>query len=346
MAESKQFSNIAKRQSKHLTYLVDDLLDTSCMTYGKIRLNYEVIDFTQFLQELLSNYEESLQTKELILNRNLLDESVWISGDTNCLTQALSNILDNAIKFSYPNSKITRSMTLDEDWVRVEIADTGMGIEEEALSRIFTRFSQENRNIAGGAGLGVGLPLAKGIIELHDGRIRANSGGRDRGTEVIVELPCLERESLEASLIAESNESTSIIGNEGKTSNSGGRVLIIEDEADSALLIQTFLESLGYQTEIAFNGIEGIALARQFSPDVILSDISLTQAMDGYTVARTIRSDSELNSIALIAISGYGQPEDKEKAKAAGFDAHLTKPLNLNRLESSIAEKIAQNRNS
>ena len=342
--DSKQLSNIAKRQSRHLTYLVDDLLDASRMTYGKISLDHEVIDLTQLLQEVLADYEQSLQAKELILARNLL-EFVWISGDINRITQAFSNILDNAIKFSYPKSRITISMTLDEDWVTVEIADTGIGIESEALSRIFTPFSQENRSIAGSGGLGLGLPLAKGIVELHDGRIYADSQGRDRGTAVVVELPRLKRESLDTNPIVEASASTDIRDEEDEAS-SGGRVLIIEDEADSASLIQTFLESLGYQTEIAFNGIDGIALARQFSPNVILSDISLRHEMDGYTVARTIRNDSELNSISLIAISGYGQPEDKQRAKAAGFDAHLTKPLNLNRLEKAIAEKIAQNRNS
>ena len=346
VADFKQFCNIAKRQSKHLTYLVDDLLDASRMTYGKIRLNHEVIDLTQLLQELLSDYEDSLQAKELILHRNLLDESVWIDGDRNRITQAFSNILHNAIKFSYPNSRITISMTLDEDWVTVEIADTGIGIESEALSRIFTTFSQEDRSIAGSEGLGLGLPLAKGIIELHDGRIRANSGGRDRGTEVIIELPRLEKESLDADSTTEGDESTStVIPNKEETSSNGGRVLIIEDEADSAFLMRTFLESLGYQIEIAFNGTDGIALARQFSPDIILSDISLTEEMDGYTVARTIRNDSELNSIPLIAISGYGQPEDKERAKAAGFDIHLTKPLDLRRLENAIAERIDRKAN-
>ena len=139
------------------------------------------------------------------------------------------------------------------------------------------------------------------------------------------------------------DESASIIGNENnQTLTSGARVLVIENEADSALLMQAFLEGLGYQIKIAYNGIDGIALARQFSPDVILSDISLSLQMDGYTVARTIRNDPKLSSIPLIAISGYGQPEDKEKAKVAGFDTHLTKPLNLNLLVKAIAEKIAQ----
>ena len=341
--DSKQFSNIAKRQSKHLTHLVDDLLDASRVTYGKIRLNCEIIDLTQLLQELLSDYEESLQAKELVLNRNLLQESVWIRGDLNRLTQAFSNILHNAIKFSYVKGRITISMALDNDWVRVEIADTGMGIESEALSRIFTTFSQENRSIAGSDGLGLGLPLAKGIIELHKGRIQVSSAGRDRGTEFVIKLPRLERESLDANLIKDEESTSKVIQDEPDESSSNGRrVLIIEDEADSAFLIQTFLDSLGYEIEIAFNGIDGIALARQFSPDVILSDISLTEEMDGYSVARTIRNDSELNSICLIAISGYGQPEDKEKAKAAGFDAHLTKPLNLDLVKDSIAEKTAQ----
>ena len=348
VADSKQFSNIAKRQSKHLTYLVDDLLDVSRITYGKIRLKPEVINLTQLLQELLADYEESLQIKQLIFDRNLLNEPVWISGDRNRITQVFSNILHNAIKFSYPKSRITISMALENDWVAIEIADTGIGIESHALSRIFTPFSQEHRSIDGSEGLGLGLPLAKGIIELHDGRIRANSGGRDRGTQIVIELPVLDRESIDPDLIAEddSRELIVIQNEEDETLNNGGRVLIIEDEVDSALLMQTFLESLGYQTEIAFNGIDGIALARQFSPDVILSDISLTAEMDGYTVASTIRNDPELNSIPLIASSGFGQVEDKARAKAAGFDAHLTKPLDLNVLEKAIAEKIAQRNKS
>ena len=211
----------------------------------------------------------------------------------------------------------------------------------------FTPFSQEHRSIAGSKGLGLSLSLAKGIIKLHNGRIYVSSEGRDRGTEFTIELPCLDREDLDIDLTAKKERTTSVAmsGDREETANNSGRILIIEDEVDSALLLQTFLEGSGYQVEIAFNGTVGIALARQFSPDIILSDINLTAEMDGYTVARTIRNDSELNSICLIAITGYGQPEDKDRAKIAGFDAHLTKPIDLYFLENAIAEKLAKKAN-
>ena len=341
--ELKQLCSIAKRQSKHLTHLVDDLLDVSRITYGKIRLERKAIDLTQLLQELLADCEESLQAKELVLNCNLLEESVSINGDWNRLTQAFSNILHNAIKFSYPNSRITVSMALKDDLVGVAIADTGIGIGNEALSRIFIPFSQENRGSnTGSQGLGLGLPLAKGIVELHGGKITVESAGRDRGTEFIIELPLMQSEDLEMAT-AKDEESTPTVGDKSsQTSGDRERILIVEDEADSAHLLQIFLETEGYHVKIAFDGIEGIALAREFSPDIILSDISLTAEMDGYTLAGTIRTDPQLNSIYLIAMSGYGQAEDKKRAKEAGFDAHLTKPLDLEKVENAIAQTMGQ----
>ena len=339
----QRLCDIAKRQSKHLTHLVNDLLDASRITYGKIRLNREVVNLSVLLQELIADCESDFQAKELRLDGNLL-ESVGINGDSNRLTQAFSNILHNAIKFSYPNSRITVSMALEEERVKVKIADTGIGIEGEALSRIFTPFSQENRELVGGEGLGLGLPLAKGIVELHDGRIMVHSAGRDCGTEFIIELPLVSQSDLDTMLMlttkdARSSESTTI-NEPSQTLSDGIRILIVEDEIDSASLLQMYLETQGYLVEVALNGINGIAIARQFSPDIILSDISLTEEMDGYTLASTIRNDSELNSVYLIAISGYGQPEDKNRAKAAGFNAHLTKPLNLERVSSAIAQII------
>lgn len=340
----EQLCSIAKRQSKHLTNLVDDLLDVSRITYGKIRLNRQAIDLTQLLREVLADCEDSLRAKELILNHNLLQDAVWVNGDPSRLTQAFSNILHNAIKFSYPNGRITVSMWLQDNSIAIEIADNGIGIESEALSRIFTAFSQENRSIAGSEGLGLGLPLAKGIIELHDGRIRVDSAGHDRGTQFTIELPRLAREYLDANSTAEDDgaELTATQNEANETTGDRGKILIVEDREDSAFLLQTFLEGLKYRVHIAFNGTDGIALARQFFPDIILSDISLTEAMDGYTFARTIRNDSELNAICLIAISGYGQPEDKQRAKAAGFEAHLTKPIDLDEVRNFIEAKMTQ----
>lgn len=195
------------------------------------------------------------------------------------------------------------------------------------------------------------LLLAKGIVELHGGRIVVNSAGRDRGTESIVELP-LEKSQKNASISTvenkewlkfKDNESTEVTQTMDKSSQREcRRILIVEDEIDSASLLQIFLEDLGYQVEVAFNGIDGVALAQKFSPDLILSDINLTREMDGYTLARTIRNDPQLSSICLIAISGFGESEDKTAASAAGFDAHLTKPLDLEQIQNKIVKTIAE----
>ena len=338
--EFQELCTIAKRQSKHITHLVNDLLDASRITYGKIRLGRQPLDLTQLLQNLLADCQENLQAKDLMLNSRLLTESVWINGDSHRLTQAFSNILHNAIKFSYPNSRITFSMTLQNERVQITIADTGIGIESEALERIFTPFTQENRSNAGSEGLGLGLPLAKGIIELHEGTITVYSAGRDRGTEFTVELPCIAPEANKVNA-TEEDTATKIDRDSNQTSGDRPRILIVEDEVDSASLLQLFLTNEGYQAEIAFNGTDAIALARQFSPDIILSDISLTPEMDGYTLARIIRDDADLNSIYMIAISGFGQPEDKKRAAAAGFNAHLTKPLDLETVQKAIDNIIA-----
>ena len=190
--------------------------------------------------------------------------------------------------------------------------------------------------------MGLGLPLAKGIIELHNGSIQVDSGGSDRGTAFTIELHLAKSEDLTAISSAENvkSRSTTIDDESSQSLSDRERILIIEDDTDSAYLLQMFLEKRGYRVKLAFNGIDGIELARQFAPDIILSDISLGEEIDGYTLASTIRNDPQLNSIYLIAMSGYGQAEDKKKAKAAGFDLHLTKPLDLEQIESAIAQKI------
>lgn len=164
-------------------------------------------------------------------------------------------------------------------------------------------------------------------------------GGGDRGTEFTIELPLAKSEG-SAILTTEGEGSMSSVMEDETTQTLGDRerILIIEDDTDSAYLLQMFLEEQGYRVKLAFNGIDGIELARQFAPDIILSDISLGEEMDGYTLANTIRNDSQLNSVCLIAMSGYGQAEDKKRAKAAGFDLHLTKPLDLEQIESAIAQ--------
>ncbi|MBE9184788.1 PAS domain-containing protein [Microcoleus sp. LEGE 07076] len=331
--------SIARRQLDQLTHLIDDLLDVSRISYGKIQLNCQPTDLVQILHGLVEDYQASAAQKEIALSLSVPNQPIWVQGDAVRLMQAFSNILQNAIKFSNSGDRIEVRATLQDGQVTIEIADSGIGMETEALSRIFTPFSQENRSLARSGGLGLGLPLVKGIIELHNGEVWAQSSGLNQGTEVIIRLCCLEEVESNTSEI---DAALSIPVEHGDVSFQLSRILIVEDDEDSALMLQFFLEDLGYQVAIAHDGENGLAIARQFKPDLILSDIGLTAAMDGYTLAQIIRKDSSLSNTYLIAASGYGQPEDKAKAKAAGFDEHLTKPINLARLEGLIARRLSQ----
>ena len=332
-----QLRTIAQRQLKLLSRLTTDLLDVSRVSRGKIRVLHKPIDLLVLLQHLVEDNQINLEEKDLTLKAQFPDQPIWISGDASRLTQAFSNVLRNAIKFSNDTDRIRISAMSDDESVSVTISDTGIGIESEALSRIFTPFSQEERSLARSGGLGLGLAVTKGIIDLHGGQIRAESPGLGEGTVFTIELPLLPPELAPESTSLAESRTPSVAARE----NVSDRILIVEDDVDSAFLIQFFLDESGYQTELASDGEAGLSLVKQFKPAVIISDIGLTDAMDGYAFARAIRTDADLQSVHLIAASGYGQPEDKEKAKAAGFDIHLTKPIDLQRLQALIVDYLS-----
>ncbi len=335
-----QLHAVASRQLTQLTRLVDDLLDVSRVAYQKIQLHRQQMDLTQLLRDLVTDAESAVSQKRLTLNAVLPEAVIWVNGDTARLMQAFTNVLQNAIKFSDLDGHIEISTQVESEHVTTRIADTGIGMEVEALTRIFTAFSQEDRSLARSGGLGLGLPLAKGIIELHEGQIWAESAGIGQGTAVMIRLPQLIGATEVLPPPSDAVSASSVAASESK------HILIIEDNEDSSFLLQLFLEDLGYQIDIANTGEQGLSLARQLQPDIIISDIGLTAAMDGYAVARAIRSDPALDAVYLIATSGYGQPEDKAKAKAAGFDEHFTKPVNLDQLKSLIEQYMALNQSN
>ncbi|MBD2576074.1 hybrid sensor histidine kinase/response regulator [Oscillatoria sp. FACHB-1406] len=332
------FYTIAWRQLNQLTRIVDDLLEVSRVAYGKIQLQRQPVELTQILRDLSQDYQARAAEKGIQIDLTISDRKIWVDGDAVRLMQAFSNIVQNAIKFSNSDSQIAISIAVEANRATIKITDSGVGIEAEALARIFKPFNQENRSLARNDGLGLGLPLAKGIIDLHDGQISAESLGLNQGTEITIHLPQIEapegdRQAAPAfDLPSENQESTT----------ERGKVLIVEDDEDSALLLELSLEEAGYQIAIARDGQTGLALARQFQPDLIISDIGLTKAMNGYAFARAIRADPELSHIYLIAASGYGQPEDKANAKAAGFDEHFTKPIDFEQLQIFVAQQLAQ----
>ena len=332
-AQAEVLHDMASRQLNQLTCLVNDLLDVSRIAYQKIQLRRQPMDLIKPLTGIAEDYQEPAEQKGIRFSVSLPPAPVWINGDAVRLTQAFSNVLRNAIKFSDSGDRITLSATVEEGLIAIKITDTGIGIEADAIASIFTPFNQEDRSLARSGGLGLGLPLAKGIVELHGGQIWADSAGIGQGTEVTIMLHCL----IDAALTQQSPSAIDASpANLSGLDRSPKRILIIEDNEDSALVAQFFLEGLGHTVEIASNGQEGLAIARQTKPDIIISDIGLTAEMDGYGVAQAVRADRAIGNTYLIAASGYGQPKDKAKAKEAGFNEHFTKPINLYQLEQSV----------
>ncbi|MCM1983768.1 chemotaxis protein CheB [Lyngbya confervoides] len=335
--ERDRLQAVASRQLSQLNRLVDDLLNVSRLVYQKVQLQPQTIGLMQLLRDVIVDASSSAASKGITLNAILPDQEIESQGDSVRLMQAFSNVLQNAIKFSDPDSTVTISAMLSEQSVTIKITDSGIGIESGALTRIFTAFSQEDRSLARSGGLGLGLPLAKGIIELHGGEIWAESPGLDQGSVVTIRLPYTGTVSNPPPR-ALAAEAATPFREQSTPAPRITRILIVEDDEDSAVILQTYLEHVGYDVSVARDGEAGIALAQASQPEVIISDISLTSKMDGYAVARAIRSYPSLNRTLLIATSGYGQPEDKAKAKAAGFDKHWTKPVNLQTLSQFIQE--------
>ena len=358
---------VANRQLHQLNRLVDELLDVSRIAHRKIQLDRQPIDLLQLLKDLVADMHNVAADKEIAIDLRLPDAPIWINGDKIRLTQAFSNILQNAIKFSQRGSQVSLISTIEAKreakpnakQVVVQVVDSGIGIEANVLPRIFTAFSQEDhsqedRSLSQQGGLGLGLPLARGIIDLHGGKVWANSAGRGKGTTITVTLDVLEASSsvpieMSRQLLGATSKRSAQATEAARTSlirtnlDRPHRILIVEDNQDSATMTQFFLEGLGYQVAMAADGPAGLALARQFKPDAIVSDIGLTKAMDGYSLALAIREDPALDGAYLIAVSGYGQPEDKARAKAVGFDRHLTKPVELGELEAVIAQALSRN---
>ena len=322
---------LIERQVHHLTRLVDDLLDISRISRGKILLRKIRLDLVEAVRAAVEDQRSSLEAAGLAVDLDLPGVPLYVQGDATRLSQMLGNVLNNAGKFTDAGGRITVSLRAETSRgsAAVAVRDTGIGMSPEVLERIFEPFSQADRDPARSrGGLGLGLALVKELAELHGGSVEATSPGPGKGSEITVRLP-LAAAREEADMPQESVESPA-------GQQPSRRCLVIEDHADAAESLALLLRLAGHEAEVAPNGEEGLAKARQFRPDVVLCDIGLP-GMDGYTVARALRADSELKSAYLIALTGYGQEEDRRRAVEAGFDAHLTKPADFGTLRQLLA---------
>jgi CheY-like chemotaxis protein len=310
---------IVERQVAHMVRLVDDLLDISRITQGKVQLKQEKIDLVETLRAVVADYRPILETSGLALTVSLPSRPVWIAADQARIFQVVSNLFQNAAKFTDPGGRIDLEAAADASGgAVVRVKDSGTGIAPEHLASIFEPFMQEKGTIGRSqGGLGLGLALVKGLVELHGGTVAARSEGHGRGSEFTLQLPAF-RTAAEAAPPPAAPE---------PGAPRPRRILIVEDLVDAALTMQLLLQMLGHSAAVAHDGRGGLDQAERFAPEIILCDIGLPGDLDGYEVARRIRATPALRGVHLVALTGFGTPEDKERALRAGFDAHLTKPV-------------------
>lgn len=264
----------------------------------------------------------------IALRLDLPSEPIWVDADPTRIAQVVGNLLQNASKFTPAGGSVTVSLGVQEGQVEIGVRDTGIGIEPGALEAMFRPFAQEERGLGRThGGLGLGLALAKGLVELHGGHIEAYSAGVGRGSEFVVALPLRRQRGVAPPAPPAAP----------RPAATARRILIIDDDADATETLQAALELEGHRVQVAPSGIAGLSVAREARPDVVLCDIALPD-LDGYEVARARRADESLRSTRLVAVTGYAQPEDEERAREAGFDAHLGKPFSVEAMLSLLAQ--------
>jgi PAS domain S-box-containing protein len=322
-ATVRRVQEMMERQVSHMARLVDDLLDVSRITRGKISLHVERLDLGRLLRTLVPDQQGVAERAGVKLSLDLPETPVWVRGDPTRLTQVMTNLVDNALKFTGPGGVVTVTLTANtpDETTTITVRDTGMGIEREILPRLFDAFTQADRSLdRSRGGLGLGLALVKGLVELHGGNVAVQSGGLGCGAAFTIQLP------QEQELPAVSERVASFT-----PSGKSLRILIVEDNPDAAESLRMLLELFGYEVTLAYTGPEGVRAALQARPHVVVCDIGLP-GMDGYAVAHVLRQHPETAKTRLIAVTGYGQEEDIRRAREAGFDDHLVKPVDPDHL--------------
>jgi two-component system CheB/CheR fusion protein len=311
--QMERAKGVIRRQTEHLTRIVDDLLDVTRISRGKIELQRAPVDLREVVGRTCDDHRTLFQGRRIEL-RVEASRPVWVDADATRIAQVLGNLLQNAAKFSREGGTVTTRVAAVDGHAEIRVRDEGVGIGPELLPRIFEPFFQADEGLARTrGGLGLGLALVKALVELHGGSVQAESAGAGRGSELVVTLPLAPgaRPSVEAVEAPEPRRTVDI--------------LVIEDNVDAAESIAHLLELEGHRVHVATDGRSGIAKARELRPEVVLCDIGLPD-VDGYEVARELRADAALRGTRLVALTGYTLPEDKERARQAGFEAHLGKP--------------------
>jgi signal transduction histidine kinase/DNA-binding response OmpR family regulator len=308
---------VIDRQLSHLVRLVDDLLDVSRITRGKIALKPEPTDLAVVVQHAVEASRPVIEQANHRLEVHVPPEPVWVNGDPARMTQVLTNLLNNAAKYTEEGGRVILTLTRQGGEAVVQVRDTGVGIPAEMLGAVFDLFTQVDRSLdRAQGGLGIGLTLVKRLVAKHGGTVEAHSEGPGKGSEFVVRLP----------LLAGPPPVVPIQSAGRPTVGAGLRVLLVDDNVDGADSLAALVRLAGHDTRVAHDGPGALAAAADFRPHVVVLDIGLP-GLTGYEVARRLRDDPHLAGVSLVAVTGYGRDEDREQARQAGFDHHLVKPV-------------------
>jgi signal transduction histidine kinase/CheY-like chemotaxis protein len=318
--------DIIDRQTRQLTHLVDDLMDVSRITQGRVQLRRKPCDLVAIVKAAIADSRSMIDAASHRLELDFPPRPVWVDADEVRLTQVVNNLLTNAAKYTPDGGTIAVAVVQDAGEVAVSVKDSGIGIPPEALNNVFTMFSQLTPALERSqGGLGIGLALVRGLVELHGGRIRAESAGIGHGSVFTVELTVLEEQPVpEVPVAAPQN-------------NASRRILVVDDNFDAADTLTMALELHGHIVRAAYGAADALVQANDFRPSLILLDIGLPD-MNGYEVARRLRAEPWGNDITLVAATGWSQEADRQRAQDAGFDDHLVKPIEFARLLELLAK--------
>lgn len=334
--ESQRERTIIERQVSHLTRLVDDLLDVSRIARGKVELKRETVEMAEIVATALEMTSPLLEQRTHSISVTLPRRGLAVEGDPTRLSQVVSNLITNAAKYTPSGGSITISGEAVEAEVILRVRDTGVGIAPEALPRIFDLFVQGAQAIdRSQGGLGLGLTIVRNLVERHGGTVSAHSDGAGTGAEFTIRLPRV------TTIASVQPQDTGVAVHPRPYANGGRRILVVDDNEDSALMLSEVLNAKGYQTRIAHDAPAALLAAADFCPEIAFLDIGLP-VMDGYELAARLREIPSLEGIRLIALTGYGQESDRQRTAAAGFERHLVKPVDLAIVEEIAAQRTDQ----
>ena len=326
-----------ERQLRHLVRLVDDLLDIARISSGKVELRKERADLRAVLASAVETSMPLVNAAGHALNLRLPDEDLQIFADSTRIAQVVSNLLNNAVKYTPEGGRIDLAVRREGDQAVISVTDTGVGIAPDALPLVFEMFTQVGRKLdRAQGGLGIGLALVRRLVELHGGRVTAESPGVGRGSTFTVRLPLSDAPA------AAEPAHVPVSGPAARPAT-GFRVLVVDDNVDAAESLAALLEMQGHATRVAHDGNEALSAAHDFRPEIVFLDIGMP-GKDGYEVARELRGQPETRQAVLVALTGWGAQDDRARTRSAGFDHHLTKPAGIADVEgllSGMAERRA-----